>query len=249
MRQAEAEVAVPQSEQADQALPGARRLLAKRRKFGGGLGVEHLLPRLVELVQRSGLAKFLCELRSRFRGRLGLRQQTDELVGGDRAIVGASDVGCEAQCLLGSAQLRLLESLTGNLRAERQGCQRKNVANDLSFDLVRTISGNPRDRKRRIGRQALPDKIGFGQREFVVGGLQTPVVQQRDLYGGVHRQISAKKALHEAFRPLCVVLEDKCTVTVIPQSRHLTPCAASRPSSGERDKIMLAHPLQDQKYG
>ena len=25
--------------------------------------------------------------------------------------------------------------------------------------------------------------------------------------------------------------------------------AASRPSSGERDKIVLAHPLQDQKYG
>jgi hypothetical protein len=25
--------------------------------------------------------------------------------------------------------------------------------------------------------------------------------------------------------------------------------SASRPSSGERDKIVLAHPLQDQKYG
>jgi hypothetical protein len=33
------------------------------------------------------------------------------------------------------------------------------------------------------------------------------------------------------------------------RSRHLTPGAASRPSSGERDKIVLAHPLQDQKYG
>src|SRR6266851_2566046 len=66
LRQPEAEIAVPQSEQSDQSLPGACRILSKRRQVGRRLRVEHLFTGLIELVQRPGLPELFRKLCSGF---------------------------------------------------------------------------------------------------------------------------------------------------------------------------------------
>ena len=98
-----------------------------------------------------------------------------------------------------------MEALTGNLRPERQGGQRQNVADDLTLDLVPAVACDARNREGRIGRQAFLDKLRFGQGQFVVRRLQAPIVEERDLNGRVHRQGSTKKSLNGAPRPLCVI--------------------------------------------
>ena len=206
MRETYPRVSVPKSEQPDKSLSGARRVLPQRCKFGRRLRVEHLLARLVELVQRTGLAEFQRKLGRGFRCGLCIGKQSDEFVGRDRTIVGPSDFGCEPQRLLGSAQLCLLESLAGDFRSKWQRGQSENVADHLPLDLECAVSGNPRNREGRIGRQAFSDQIGFGQRQFVVRSLQAPIVQERDLDGGVDRQASAEKALYGGIGPLRIVL-------------------------------------------
>ena len=200
--QPEAEVTVPQSKQADQALAGACGILAKRRKVGRDLRIEDLLTGLVELVQRSGLSELQGKLRRGFRCGLCIGKQDDEFVGPDRTIIGAPDLGREPKRLVCRAQLSLLEALAGNLRSERQGGQRQNVSDHLTLDLVPAIACDARNRESRIGRQAFLDKLGFGQGQFVVRRLQAAIVQERDLDGGVHRQRLDEEGLGRRLSPV-----------------------------------------------
>ncbi len=167
--------------------------------------VEYLLAGLVELVQRSGLAQLLRELRCGFRRRLGVRQQADKFVGSDGAVVGASDVSGQPQRLFRGAQLRLLESLTGDLGAERQCRQRENIADDLSLDFQRAVAGNARDRECRIGRQAVADQVRLSQRQFVIGGLQPAITEQCDLDRAVDCQWPPQQGFDGCIGTLCVI--------------------------------------------
>ena len=62
-------------------------MLTKRCEVGRRLRVEDVFASLVELVQRTGLAQLQSKLRRRFRGRFGVRQEANQLVGGNRAII------------------------------------------------------------------------------------------------------------------------------------------------------------------
>ena len=205
LRQTDSGVIAPKPEQPDQALARARRILAQRCEFGGRLRVKHLLAGLVELVERARLPQLFGKLGRGFGGGLRVGKQSDEFVGRDRAVVGPSDLGCEPQRLLGGAQLCLLESLTGDFRSKWQRGQSEDVADHLPLDLESAVAGNPRNREGRIGRQAFSDEVGFGQRQFVVGRLQAPIVQERDLDGGVDGQAPAEQTLHRGVGALRVV--------------------------------------------
>ena len=49
------------------------------------------------------------------------------------------------------------------------------------------------------------DEIRFGQRQFVVRRLQTPIVQESDLNGCIDREGSAKKAFDSPPGPFSVI--------------------------------------------
>ncbi|MEY9514634.1 hypothetical protein ABIF16_005365 [Bradyrhizobium elkanii] len=196
VRNPEAEIAVPQAEQARQPLARTRRILPRAGEVGGDLGVEHLLAGLVELVHAAGLAELPGELRGRLRGCLRIRQQRDHLICRDGRDMAAPHLGGKPQGGERGLELRLAEALARDLGADRQGRERKDVADHLPLDLAGTVSGDAGDREGRVRRQAVGDVIGLRQRQLVVGGLQALVVQQRDLHGGIRRQIACEQPFH-----------------------------------------------------
>ncbi|GCC45173.1 hypothetical protein chiPu_0029278, partial [Chiloscyllium punctatum] len=91
-------------------------------------------------------------------------------------------------------------TLTCDFRAERQGGERQNVADDLPFDLDGSVARYSRNRERGIGRQALLDEVRFRQRQFVVGRLKAPVAEERDLDRGFDVQGPAQQPLDRIVR-------------------------------------------------
>ena len=89
--------------------------------------------------------------------------------------------------------MRLAETVAGDLRAERQAGEREDVADNLTFDFAGAIARDPRDREHGIGRQALLDEIGLGQRQLVISGLKPLVVEQCDLHGGLDAECSRQQ--------------------------------------------------------
>jgi hypothetical protein len=101
--------------------------------------------------------------------------------------------------------LRLLESLTGDLGAERQCRQRENIADDLSLDFQRAVAGNARDRECRIGRQAVADEIRFRKRQFIIRSLQAAIAEQCDLHRAVDCQCPPQQGFDGCIGTLCVI--------------------------------------------
>ncbi len=99
----------------------------------------------------------------------------------------------------------MAEAVAGDVRAEGQGCEREDVADDLLLDLARAVAGDARDREDRIGRQALLDEIGFSQRQLVIGRLQALVVEQRDLHRRIDGERACEQAPYRRTRPLGTV--------------------------------------------
>ncbi|MGY4593119.1 hypothetical protein ACVWXL_000865 [Bradyrhizobium sp. GM22.5] len=89
--------------------------------------------------------------------------------------------------------MRLAETVAGDFRAERQGGEREDVADNLTLDFAGAVARDPGDREHGIGRQALLDEIGLGQRQLVISGLKPLVVEQCDLHGGLDAECSRQQ--------------------------------------------------------
>src|SRR5262249_60423418 len=94
------------------------------------------------------------------------------------------------QRLFGRMQLRLTEACRGDLGARRQGRQRKDIGDDSALDLEPDRSLDARNRNRRVRRKALPNPLSVRDGELAGRGLQSAIVEERDLYRGIGGQWS-----------------------------------------------------------
>ena len=86
-----------------------------------------------------------------------------------------------------------MEACGGDIRARRQRRQGENVGNDLCLIFERIRARDARDRERWIGRKTRLDHVGLGQAQFVIGGLKSTVVEERDL----HRRLDGERTPQE----------------------------------------------------
>ena len=153
VRQREAQVGAPEAHQAGQPLARARGFLPHGCQFRRCLGIKDLITRLIEFVDRAGLTELLGERRGRFGGFGRIVQQAGQFVGRYRPVIRTPYIRCQAQRRQSCTQLRLPEALACNLRAERQGRQRQDVAHYLPLDLACAVARDAREREGWIGRR------------------------------------------------------------------------------------------------
>jgi hypothetical protein len=103
----------------------------------------------------------------------------------DRPVVSAASLKADPQGFQCGTQLRLTETLGGELGACRQRGERENIRDDATLDIEFHRGPDAAERKCRVGRQARFHHRGFGNAELVIGRLQPLVVQKRDADGAV----------------------------------------------------------------
>ena len=162
----------------------------------GELGIEDVLARLIELVHSAGFAKTLGELTRGFRRGLRLRQKAAQLACRNSPEVGPAGVAGEPQRLFGRAKLRLAKTVCCDLRTRRQRRECENIRDDAALYLDFSGARQPLHQKRWIGREARLHHGRFGNPEFVVGGLQPAIVEQRNLHSRIGGQWLAQQNHH-----------------------------------------------------
>jgi hypothetical protein len=100
------------------------------------------------------------------------------------------------------------------------------LPNDLPLDLDLEAAGELGDAEARIGRQAGGDHLRLGDAEFVEGGLETAIAEQRDLHRAIGGQWLAQELIDPRFRRECypVVADLHHILAEIGVSRGLDRC-------------------------
>ena len=140
---------------------------------------------MIELVHGAGLAQLLGELGGGFGGGRRLRERCGQFLRRDRPVVSAASLKADPQGFQCGTQLRLTETLGGELGACRQRGERENIRDDATLDIEFHRGPDAAERICRVGRQARFHHRGFGNAELVIGRLQPLVVQKRDADGAV----------------------------------------------------------------
>src|SRR5262249_51751079 len=155
--------------------------LPRGAKLGTHLGMEDLLPALIEFGDAAAFGKSPGKLGRGLRRRHALGQEIRHLARRDCAEISASHYRCESQRFYCGAHLRLPKALARDFGARLQGHECENLGDDAALDIKLDRSRQYAERKGRAWRKTRFDHDGFRNAKLIIGRLQAAIVEERNL--------------------------------------------------------------------